>query len=136
MQRVVIKTHTNVWNNAIKNRQTKFKGKPKQGNIVAKVQTSVTNLGSNLYFQKIVIRAQEELIGTPSTVDVTMTQLLEMRKKNICHYAQNIDTYAPCIITSAIWNNDVKIEANCTTTDRRQVWNKRFYQLVMKHSYC
>jgi hypothetical protein len=30
---------------------------------------------------------------------------LEMRK-NICHYAQIIDTYAPCIITSARWNND------------------------------
>jgi hypothetical protein len=37
MQRVVIKSHTDVWNNAIKNMQTKFKGKPKQGNLVAKV---------------------------------------------------------------------------------------------------
>jgi hypothetical protein len=48
--------------------------------------------------------------------------LLEVRK-NICHYAQIIDTYAPCIISSARWNNDVNMEANCTTTDRR-VWNK------------
>ena len=37
MQRVVIKTHTDVWNNAIKNMQRKFKGKPKQGNILEKV---------------------------------------------------------------------------------------------------
>ena len=37
MQRVVIKTHTDVWNNAIKNMQTKFKGKPKQENILAQV---------------------------------------------------------------------------------------------------
>ena len=48
MQRVVIKTHINVRNNAIKNMQTNFNGKPKQGNIVAQVQTSITNLGSNL----------------------------------------------------------------------------------------
>ncbi len=74
MQRVVIKTCTNVWNNATKNMQTKFKGKPKQGNIVAKVQPSVTNLGSNLCIQKFVIRAQGGLIGTPYTVDAMMTQ--------------------------------------------------------------
>ncbi len=49
--------------------------------------------------------------------------LLEMRK-NICHYAQIIDTYAPCIITSTRWNDNVNMEANCTTTDRR-VWNKK-----------
>jgi hypothetical protein len=82
MWRVVIKTHTDAWNNAIKNIQTKFKGKSKQGNVVAIVQTSVTNIGSNLCIQKFVISAQEVRIGTPSTVDVTMTQayLQEMRK--------------------------------------------------------
>ena len=53
--------------------------------------------------------------------------LLEMRK-NICHYAQIIDTYAPCIITSARWNDDVNMEANCTTTDRR-VWNKKILSI-------
>jgi hypothetical protein len=45
-------------------------------------------------------------------------------RKNICHYAQIIDTDAPCIITSVRWNDDVNMEANCTTTDRR-VWNKK-----------
>jgi hypothetical protein len=74
MRQVVIKTNTNVWNNAIKNMQTKFKGKPKQGNFVAKVQPSVTFLGSNLCIQKFVITAQWDLVGTPSTVDATMTQ--------------------------------------------------------------
>jgi hypothetical protein len=39
MQRVVIKTHTNIWNNAIKNIQTKIKGKPKQGNICSQSAT-------------------------------------------------------------------------------------------------
>ena len=53
--------------------------------------------------------------------------LLEMRK-NICHYAQIIDTYAPCIITSARWNSDVNMEANCTTTNRR-VWNKKILSI-------
>jgi hypothetical protein len=53
--------------------------------------------------------------------------LLEMRK-NICHYAQIIDAYAPCIITSARWNNDVYMEAYCTTTDRR-VWNKKILSI-------
>jgi hypothetical protein len=53
--------------------------------------------------------------------------LLEMRK-NICHYAQIIDTYAPCIVTSARWNDDANMEANCTTTDRR-VWNKKILSI-------
>ncbi len=74
MQRVVIKTHTDVWNNAIKNMQRKFKGKPKQGNILEKVWTSLTNLCSSLCIQKFVIRAQGDLVGTPSTVDAMMTQ--------------------------------------------------------------
>ncbi len=38
MRRVVIKTHTDVRNNAIKNMQTKFKGKPKQENILPKCE--------------------------------------------------------------------------------------------------
>ena len=49
-------------------------------------------------------------------------------RKNICHHAQIIDTYAPCIITSARWNDDVNMEANCTTTDRR-VWNKKILSI-------
>jgi hypothetical protein len=49
--------------------------------------------------------------------------LLEIRK-NICHCAQIIGTYAPCIITSARRNDDVNMEANCTTTNKR-VWNKK-----------
>jgi hypothetical protein len=53
--------------------------------------------------------------------------LLEMRK-NICHYAQIIDSYTPCIITSARWNNDVNMEANCTATDRR-AWNKKILSI-------
>ena len=73
MQRVVIKT--DAWNNAIKNMQTKFKGKPNQGIILAQVQTLRTNLASNLCIQKVVIRAPKELINTPSTVDVKKRQL-------------------------------------------------------------
>jgi hypothetical protein len=37
MQRVVIKTQKDVWNNATKNMQTKFKGMPKHGNFLALV---------------------------------------------------------------------------------------------------
>ena len=70
-----MKTHRDVSNNANENMQTKFKGKPKRGNIVAKVQKSITNLGSDLCIQKVVIRAQEELIGTPCTAGVTIRQL-------------------------------------------------------------
>jgi hypothetical protein len=58
--------------------------------------------------------------------------LLEMMK-NICHYAQIIDTYASCIITSVRWNDDVNMEANCTTTDRR-VWNKKI-QLISDEAF-
>jgi hypothetical protein len=59
--------------------------------------------------------------------DTAVYLLVEMRK-NICHFAQIIDTYAPCIITCARWNNDVNMEANCTTTDRR-VWKKKILSI-------
>ena len=75
MQRVVIKTHTDVQNNAIKSMQTKLKGKPKQGNILAHGKTFRTNLCLSSCIKKVVIRALEELIGTPSTVDVKTRQL-------------------------------------------------------------
>jgi hypothetical protein len=69
-----------------------------------------------------------------SGCDDDSVYLLEMRK-NVCHYAQIIDTYAPCNITSSRWNDDVNMEANCSTTKRR-VWNKKSYQFVMRHIYC
>jgi hypothetical protein len=49
-------------------------------------------------------------------------------RKNICHYAQIIDIYAPCIKTSARWHDDVNKEENCTTTNRK-VWNKKILSI-------
>jgi hypothetical protein len=45
-------------------------------------------------------------------------------RKNICHYAQILDTYAPCIVNNTRWNDDVNMEAHCTTSDRK-LWNKK-----------
>jgi hypothetical protein len=48
--------------------------------------------------------------------------------KNICHYAQVIDTYSPCIKASARWNDDVSMEEKYTTT-KWKVWNKRILSI-------
>jgi hypothetical protein len=56
------------------------------------------------------------------------TKYLLGLRKNICHYAQIIDTYAPCIVGSGKWNNDVNMEANCATTDRA-LWNKNILSI-------
>ncbi len=91
------------------------------------MQTSVTNLCSDLCIQKLVIRAQGDLHTLYSRCDDDTEYLLEMRK-NICHYAQIIDTCAPCNLSSSRWNDDVNMVANCTTTNRR-VWNKKILSI-------
>ena len=48
--------------------------------------------------------------------------LLQMRT-NICYYANILDTYAPCIVKNARWNNDANMEEYCTTTDR-PTWDR------------
>ena len=44
--------------------------------------------------------------------DADIEQLLAMRK-NIVNYVHVIDTYAPCIVKSSIWNNDATMEQYC-----------------------
>jgi hypothetical protein len=70
--------------------------------------------------------------GTPrhtlySGCDEETTYLLQLRK-NICHYAQILDTYAPCIVNSTRWNNDVNMAEYCTTSDRK-VWNQKILSI-------
>lgn len=50
-------------------------------------------------------------------------KLFQMRD-NICFYGQILDTYAPCIVGYSNWNNDIKMEAFCATTDRK-LWNEK-----------
>jgi hypothetical protein len=69
--------------------------------------------------------ARKEQVGIDifSGCDDEVIFLLEMRK-NICSYAKVIDTYAPCIVTSGRWNNDVNMQINCNTSDRK-VWSQK-----------
>lgn len=49
-------------------------------------------------------------------------------RNNICHYAQIIDLYAPCIVGSSKWNNDFNMNSYCTTTDLT-VWSNKILSL-------
>lgn len=50
--------------------------------------------------------------------DFSTTTLLEMRK-NICFYAQILDQFAPCLVLAKYWNNDMKMNLYCCTTDQK-----------------
>lgn len=50
--------------------------------------------------------------------DLDTKMLLEMRK-NICYYAQILDEFAPCIVLAKNWNNDMKMNLYCCTTDQK-----------------
>ena len=52
-----------------------------------------------------------------------MTKLKLMRE-NICHYANIIDDFAPCIVLSKVWNDDVKMNLYCNTSDTKLWANK------------
>jgi hypothetical protein len=53
--------------------------------------------------------------------------LLRLRD-NICYYAQIIDTYAPCIVGSSKWNNDLNMDFHCATTNKK-VWNRKILSI-------
>ena len=57
-----------------------------------------------------------------SGCDGEIEYLLRMRQ-NICHYAEVLDTYGPCVVRSTRWNNDSNMELYCTTTDRK-AWSE------------
>ena len=54
--------------------------------------------------------------------DYDTKMLLEMRK-NICFYAQILDEFAPCLVLAKNWNNDMKMNLYCSTTNQR-LWQQ------------
>ena len=56
------------------------------------------------------------------------TDYLLRLRDNICYYAQIIDTYAPCIVGSSKWNNDVNMDFHCATTNKK-VWNRKILSI-------
>ena len=43
--------------------------------------------------------------------------MLEMRK-NMVHYVQLIDSYAPCVVSKRAWNNEANMAAYCGSNNR------------------
>ena len=43
--------------------------------------------------------------------------MLEMRK-NMVHYVQLIDLYAPCVVSKRAWNNEANMAAYCGSSNR------------------
>ena len=56
------------------------------------------------------------------------TDYLLRLRDNICYYAQIIDTYAPCIVGSSKWNNDVNMDFHCATPNKK-VWNRKILSI-------
>ena len=54
--------------------------------------------------------------------DYETKMLLDMRK-NICFYAQILDKFAPCLVLAKNWNNDIKMNLYCFTTDQK-LWTQ------------
>lgn len=44
-------------------------------------------------------------------------------RKNICFYAQILDQFAPCLVLAKNWNNDMKMNLYCCTTDQK-LWQQ------------
>ena len=49
---------------------------------------------------------------------------LQGMRENICHYANIIDNFAPCIVLSKVWNDDSKMNRFCNTSDTK-MWSHR-----------
>ena len=49
---------------------------------------------------------------------------LKCMRENICHYANIIDDFAPCIVLSKVWNDDVKMNLYCNISDTKLWANK------------
>ena len=45
-------------------------------------------------------------------------------RENICHYANFIDDFAPCIVLSKVWNDDANMNLYCNTSDPKLWANK------------
>ena len=43
--------------------------------------------------------------------------MLQMRK-NMVHYVQSIDLYAPCVVSKHAWNNEANMAAYCGASNR------------------
>ena len=56
-----------------------------------------------------------------------MHKLKQMRENNY-HYANIIDDFAPCIVLSKVWNDDVKMNLYCNTSDTK-LWAKKILSI-------
>ena len=59
---------------------------------------------------------------------------LKLMRGNICHYANIIDDFAPCIVLSKVWNDDVKMNLYATPLTR-SCGPRKSCLLVMRHSW-
>jgi hypothetical protein len=106
MRKVVISTHTDHRNNVIKTMRLRFRG--------TLLLTDLMRLQSDADTHSVLdgVQGRIENFKCTSGTDADNEQLLAMRK-NIVNYVHVIDTYAPCIVKSSIWNNDVTMEQYC-----------------------
>lgn len=127
IRKVVVKTHTDHRNNCIKAMSIKFRGKTK----ISRVYVAFKQAGTNHPTQITTLPDPDAHYADGRVLnnncEEEMNFLLEMRK-NICHYAQILDMYAPCIVLARNWNNDANMAKHCTTTDRK-MWAEKILSI-------
>ena len=117
MRSPVMRTHTDHRNNCIKAMRLRFRGKYKwKWNVMC----YIVQLTQYLHVSAeclIPNRSAEDAYHKTLNGGFNVPYMLEMRK-NMVHYVQLIDAYAPCVVSSRAWNNEANMAAYCGSNDR------------------
>ena len=112
MRKHVTTALTNHRNNVIKSCMNKFKGK----------QSVRRFRHSNKHTHLLLEQFKKGVTGTRYNLQegsIEELNYLQGMRENICHYANIIDEFAPCIVLSKVWNDDVKMNHYCNTSDKK-----------------
>ena len=109
---LVMRTHTDHRNNCIKAMRLRYRGKCFVFAIVYPVELNVPRVANTAQIPEHLRWRQ---LGLRES-DTDPARLLQMRQ-NIVNYTVFIDDYAPCVVSSRVWNNNANMEDFCSTTD-------------------
>jgi hypothetical protein len=123
MQSTVMRTHTDHRNNCIKAKQLRFRGT---------FTCCDTHEDCELCFLMLSQFLLQPFGGAECLIPncnadnayhktlhggFSVPYMLEMRK-NMVHYVQLIDLYAPCVDSKRAWNNEANMAAHCGSSNR------------------
>jgi hypothetical protein len=104
MRSTVMRTHTDHRNNCIKAMRLRFRG---------------TYTFRDCEFAECLVpnRNTDDAFHKTLHGGFNVPYMLEMRK-NMVHYVQLNDLYAPCVVFKRAWNNEANMAAYCNSNNR------------------